>query len=46
MSIFTPIKINKHNKVDSSEYIRTVNNADDETVKPAEPATTEATETK
>lgn len=46
MSIFTPIKINKHNKVDSSEYIRTVNNTDDEAVKAAEPAKTDTTETK
>jgi len=46
MSIFTPIKINKHNKVNSSEYIRTTNMADDETAKPAETAAPETTEAK
>ena len=46
MSIFTPIKINKRNKVDSSEYIRTMNKADEEVAKPAETAAPETTETK
>lgn len=46
MSIFTPIKISKHNRVDSSEYIRTVNKADEEVSKPSETAAPETTETK
>jgi hypothetical protein len=43
MSIFTHIKTNK---VDSSEYIRTLNKSEDEVTKPAAPVTPEATETK
>jgi hypothetical protein len=43
MSLFIT---NKNNKVDSSEFIRTVNNTDDEVAKPAEPATPETTESK
>ena len=46
MSIFTPTKSNEHNKVDSSEYIRTVNKADDEVAKPAESVAPETAEAK
>lgn len=46
MSIFTPIKINKHNKVDYSEYINKANKADDEVAKPAETTAPETTEAK